>query len=115
MDGSDLRLSDAERDAVVARLREAALEGRLEVAEFSQRLDVALHARTHGDVAALTADLPAPASPARKRGLAHHLRRYAETVGPLWAIWGVVAATGGGLQGLWPLWVSLPLAIFRVI
>lgn len=54
-----LRASDADRDAVVDRLREAAGEGRLEPDELEQRLDEALRARTYGDLAALVADLPA--------------------------------------------------------
>jgi Flp pilus assembly protein TadB len=54
-----LRASDADRDAVVYRLREAAGEGRLEPDELEQRVDVALRARTYGDLAELLADLPA--------------------------------------------------------
>jgi hypothetical protein len=53
-----LRASDADRDAVVDRLRDAAGEGRLEPDELEQRLDGALRARTYGDLAALLADLP---------------------------------------------------------
>ncbi|MEV5826511.1 DUF1707 domain-containing protein [Spirillospora sp. NPDC052242] len=54
----DLRVSHAERDAVVERLREAAAEGRIELDELETRLEVALTARTHADLAPLTADLP---------------------------------------------------------
>jgi Domain of unknown function (DUF1707) len=54
-----LRASDADRDAVVDRLREAAGEGRLEPDELEQRVDRALRARTYGDLSALLADLPA--------------------------------------------------------
>jgi Domain of unknown function (DUF1707) len=53
-----LRASDADRDAVVDRLREAAGEGRLEPDELEQRVHRALRARTYGDLAALVADLP---------------------------------------------------------
>lgn len=53
-----LRASDADRDAVVDRLREAAGEGRLEPDELEQRLDGALRARTYADLAELLADLP---------------------------------------------------------
>jgi hypothetical protein len=53
-----LRASDADRDAVVDRLREAAGEGRLEPDELEQRVDVALRARTYGELAELLADLP---------------------------------------------------------
>jgi Domain of unknown function (DUF1707) len=54
-----LRASDADRDAVVDRLRDAAGEGRLEPDELEQRVDGALRARTYGDLAELIADLPA--------------------------------------------------------
>src|ERR671914_2833317 len=54
-----LRASDADRDAVVDRLREAAGEGRLEPDELEQRVDGALRARTYGHLAELLADLPA--------------------------------------------------------
>jgi hypothetical protein len=53
-----LRASDADRDAVVDRLREAAGEGRLEPYELEHRVDGALRAQTYGDLAALLADLP---------------------------------------------------------
>jgi hypothetical protein len=54
-----MRASDADRDGVVDRLREAAGEGRLEPDELEQRVDGALRARTYGDLAELLADLPA--------------------------------------------------------
>jgi hypothetical protein len=53
-----LRASDADRDAVVDRLREATAEGRLEPDEFEQRVHGVLRARTYGDLAELVADLP---------------------------------------------------------
>jgi hypothetical protein len=57
-----LRASDADRDAVTDRLREAAGEGRLEPEELEQRLDAALRARTYGELAPLLADLPGDAA-----------------------------------------------------
>jgi hypothetical protein len=53
-----LRASDADRDAVVERLRDAAGEGRLDSDELEQRVGRALRARTYGDLAELLADLP---------------------------------------------------------
>ena len=52
-----LRASDADRDRVVELLRAAVADGRLDPAEFDQRLDVALAARTIDALAPLTADL----------------------------------------------------------
>jgi Domain of unknown function (DUF1707) len=53
-----LRASDADRDAVIDRLRAAAGEGRLESDELEQRVEGALHARTYGQLEELVADLP---------------------------------------------------------
>ncbi len=57
-DSSRLRASDADRDRVAALLQEHHAEGRLSAEEFDERLDVALHARTLGELDELLADLP---------------------------------------------------------
>jgi len=54
-----VRASDADRDRTVEALAAASAEGRLTLEEYSQRSDAALTARTLGDLATLTADLPA--------------------------------------------------------
>ncbi|MGH3166896.1 MAG: DUF1707 SHOCT-like domain-containing protein [Trebonia sp.] len=59
-DGSLVRASDADRDRIVEILATANAEGRLSLEEYSQRSENALTARTLGDLAGLTADLPAP-------------------------------------------------------
>lgn len=53
-----LRISDAERDTIVDRLNVAVGEGRITLAEFSERAGLAQEARTRADVVPLTADLP---------------------------------------------------------
>jgi hypothetical protein len=57
--GSLVRASDADRDQVVEALAAASAEGRLTLEEYSERSDAALVARTLGDLASLTEDLPA--------------------------------------------------------
>jgi Domain of unknown function (DUF1707)/Cell wall-active antibiotics response 4TMS YvqF len=57
------RASDAERETTVARLREAAAEGRLTVEELDERIDAAYAASTRADLEPLTADLPEGATP----------------------------------------------------
>jgi predicted small lipoprotein YifL len=52
-----LRASDADRDRVIEVLRAAVADGRLNQAEFDERLDAALAARTIDALALLTADL----------------------------------------------------------
>jgi Domain of unknown function (DUF1707) len=59
----DMRASDAERDAIVADLGQHFQDGRLDHAEFDQRVTDALAAKTRGHLATLLADLP-PAVPA---------------------------------------------------
>jgi hypothetical protein len=51
--------SDAERELVCSQLREAAVDGRLTLDEFTQRVDRALAARTRAALAVVTGDLPA--------------------------------------------------------
>jgi hypothetical protein len=62
-DRPDLRASHADRDRVVEALRVAGGDGRLSAEELDTRLGRALSARTLGELAELTADLPsAPAA-----------------------------------------------------
>ncbi len=80
-DETALRVADADRDRTVTLLREHVVAGRLTLDEFSDRVGVALQARTRGELEgaladlpalpALTASLPEPAGrPARRRFLA---------------------------------------------
>ncbi|MEU9377334.1 DUF1707 domain-containing protein [Streptomyces sp. NPDC048255] len=55
----ELRASDADRDRVVERLRDAVAEGRLDMEEFEERLDAAYRSRTYAELEPLTRDLPA--------------------------------------------------------
>jgi Domain of unknown function (DUF1707)/Cell wall-active antibiotics response 4TMS YvqF len=59
-----LLASDAERDQVVAALRDHLVDGRLTLDDFSQRLDAAHAARTAAELEALTDDLPRSSAPA---------------------------------------------------
>ena len=59
-----IRASDAEREESVARLREASVEGRLTLEEFTDRITSAYDARTQADLEALVRDLPAQATTA---------------------------------------------------
>lgn len=53
-----IRASDADREVVVATLREAYTAGRLTMDEFNERMAAAYASRTWGDLRKLTADLP---------------------------------------------------------
>ncbi len=73
---SQLRASHEDRDAVIELLRVAAGDGRLTAEELDERLELAFNARTYGELATLTADLPvaaqstAPAVPVKQKDLA---------------------------------------------
>jgi hypothetical protein len=60
----EFRASYEDRDRVVELLRIAAGDGRLSADELDHRLEMALNARTYGELAALTQDLPDAAGPA---------------------------------------------------
>jgi hypothetical protein len=68
-----MRVSDAERQAVVDRLAAHFADGRLDHAEFDERVGQAMNAKTHADLSGLFADLPesapqaAPPVPRRRR------------------------------------------------
>jgi hypothetical protein len=62
-----LRTSDADREEIAERLRDAATEGRIAPEELDERLGTALSARTYAELNSVVADLPGP-KPVRRRG-----------------------------------------------
>ncbi len=57
--GPAIRASDRDREAGLQRVQEAFAEGRLDDAEFDERMRAALTARTQAELDVLLADLPA--------------------------------------------------------
>ncbi|MCS7483639.1 DUF1707 domain-containing protein [Umezawaea endophytica] len=57
-DPKDFRVSDAEREHVIGLLQKAIGQGLITLDEFSSRTDVALVAKTRGDLNAVLVDLP---------------------------------------------------------
>jgi hypothetical protein len=57
-EASQLRASHEDRDAVIETLRVAAGDGRLTADELDERLEIAFNAKTYGELAVLTSDLP---------------------------------------------------------
>lgn len=64
---SSLRASDADRERVAERLKQASTEGRILAHELEDRLGAAFHARTYGDLDAVVADLPGARMARRSR------------------------------------------------
>jgi uncharacterized protein DUF1707 len=108
------RVSDADREAVAARLRDATAEGRLDPAELDERLTRAYGARTRADLAPLTGDLPGPApappptpSVWRNEDVRDRLGMFIVANVVCIAVWAASGADGG----FWPKWVLLGTGI----
>ena len=71
-------MSDRDRDQVVEILQVAAGDGRLTAVELDERLDAALSARTTGDLARLTADLPSDGMPPQAKDLVRIDQRFGD-------------------------------------
>ena len=112
--GGALRASDADRERTAAALRRHHLDGRLDTDELQERLGRCYAARTHADLAALTADLP-PERPAARATAPPRPRRHPGA--PLLvalvvavALAATLAAAHHGHPGPLP-----PLAVFLVL
>jgi hypothetical protein len=90
-------VGDAERDDCIAHLQSHYSQGRLTTDELSERLDLALTARTDADLALLVVDLPPQAVPIRSAAPAK-TRGWSMLIG-LAALAVVLAATGGLAEG----------------
>jgi hypothetical protein len=64
MQPEHIRASDADRDKVAELLRDALAEGRLNPVEHEERLDTLYKAKTIGELAPITSDLPGPGAAA---------------------------------------------------
>lgn len=58
-----MRASDADRDQVADRLREALAEGRITPEEHAERIDMVYKAKTYAELEPVLSDLPAAAAP----------------------------------------------------
>ena len=120
-----LRVSDADRDAVVTELGEHFQAGRLEAAELDDRAGRALRARTGGDLDEVLADLPRtpPSSGGPRTAVRSRL-----PLGPFLIAAVLIAAAltagaaGGGWQhrwaaGVWwwPVWWLIPFMALRLL
>jgi hypothetical protein len=133
-----MRAADTDREAVVRRLGEHMAAGRLTLAEYEERTGRAYAAKTFGELAELTTDLPAPAGvrataatspvtysrPAHSGGCGAGPWGYgfwggAGRRGAAWAgwfstsllvlaIWLFTSIASGGLLPFWPIWVIGP-------
>jgi hypothetical protein len=128
--GFEIRVGDAEREAVAAELREHFASGRLTQDELNERLDQAFAAKTRGDLHALTTDLPSAqawwaadaAPPGAGHGHGHHhgwQREGRPTAGTLVAssvmLWALLALLALGLLGIFGIGGGLPFGFALII
>jgi hypothetical protein len=124
-----LRAGDTDRTAVATVLGRHMADGRLTVAEYDERVARAYAARTYGDLAELTADLPAAdggrspapvprANPAPVHGCGGMAARSRDG-GAAWAswrrtaiivvcIWAISSVAATQFIYFWPIWVIGP-------
>ena len=100
-----LRVSDAERQAVADRLSEHFAAGRLDQAEFDERIGRAMGAKTRADLGGLFADLPETGAPA-VQGHPYRRRRHPILLVALIVVLAVAAAHAVAWFFVPVLWLS---------
>jgi Domain of unknown function (DUF1707) len=117
---ADLRMSDAERTEVADLLAKHYGDGRLDEAEFNERLDRAMKAKTYSDLSGLFADLPrteaADASGVSKAAAGHQRHQHRGQRG-LFLLLVIVLAVGAGHVLVWSVtpWVWIALLGLAVL
>ncbi|MGW1954224.1 DUF1707 SHOCT-like domain-containing protein [Streptomyces sp. NPDC001920] len=106
-DAPELRASDADRERVAEVLRDALAEGRLDMEEFEERLDATYRARTYGELAPITRDLPVGEVAVPKVDMVKNAEGadagWAERIvgGEGSSTWGVAVLSGFQRKGRW--------------
>lgn len=125
----ELRCSDADRDKVADQLREHYAEGRLDLDEFQERTNAVYAAKTFGDLAPLTADLPARPVPEQPQEPKDDEEVGASGRGRLMAMWSPWLTTSVICIGIWlismlassqfiypwPVWVAGPWGVILLV
>jgi hypothetical protein len=128
MGRDEMRAADTDRQAVADKLKQALDEGRLDLAEYDERLQKAYAAKTYGDLNGLLDDLPgvtvaadgpaaapAPAAappPVRTSRSGQLVRAWFGGFGGVFlvctTIWLITSVSSGHLQYFWPVWLLIP-------
>ena len=110
----NLRAADADRERVAERLRKGHTEGRLDMAEFQQRLERCYESKTVGELGELVRDLPRPDEYEQRRPFSWgspYGWSASRFVPILIALLVVLAATGHHV--FW-LWIPILFIVWRV-
>ena len=102
-----LRAGDADRAVVADRLGAAMSTGRLTVAEYDERLTRVYTARTYGELAELTTDLPQ----APQQAPVQLTKPAAEPSGSSCANWG---HPGASLRAAWGSWLATAVLVIGI-
>ena len=104
-----MRVSDAERQAVADRLAEHFSSGRLDQAEFDERVGKAMSAKTRADLNGLFDDLPETGAPAATDPTGQPIRRRRH---PILLAALIVFVAIAAAHVVWPLlWIGSLVAI----
>lgn len=112
----NLRAADADRERIAELLREGHAEGRLDMAEFQDRLEHCYQAKTHGELRALVRDLPRHEGQDERRSFGSFAppRWRLRSLAPiLIALILISAVVGHHAHVVW-LWILLVFLLFRV-
>jgi Domain of unknown function (DUF1707) len=118
LSGRDLniRASDEDRERIADRLRQGHAEGRLDLAEFQQRLEHCYAAKTLGELSELVGDLPRQQKQPERSPL-DWLRAWhwgpASLLPLLLVLFAFAAASGHEHHFFW-LWVPLAFVFWRM-
>jgi hypothetical protein len=110
----NLRAADADRERVAERLRKSHAEGRLDLAEFQQRVERCYEAKTVGELEELVTDLPRQEERDEGRSLGSFLTprfSLAPLAGILIAL--IVISTAIGHHVFW-IWLPLLFVFLRI-
>ncbi|MCY1137832.1 DUF1707 domain-containing protein [Actinoplanes sp. Pm04-4] len=126
-----MRAADDDRKQVADQLRLALEEGRLDLAEYDERLQGAYAAKTYAELDRLLTDLPnaaplVPAQPAevavqvpddgvRQAWLAHVWGSWAKAAAFFTLIWGISSLASNEAVFYWPAWVIGPWGVVLLV
>ncbi len=116
-----LRASDADRESVAARLAEQFAVGRLDLAEYDERVAAAYAATTVDELTQLLRDLPTqPATPPGQSVSAYRCVRpvwtnWAVTTVICLTIWAATSIVAQDIVGFWPFWVFGPWGVVLLV
>ncbi|MGO9300834.1 MAG: DUF1707 domain-containing protein [Acidimicrobiales bacterium] len=118
----NLRIGDAERNEISEQLSKHFSDGRLDAAEFQERLDRAMSAKTRADLSGLLADLPSLQTPDQAAAVRQPPRRRPRVLRVVLfavvAFW-VLSIVGAAARGFWWFgwfgWVHGPWLLIGLI